>query len=180
MEGFTFEQEDGQLVVAPLAKLHLMADESGDFPLSSLNDWECAVVQAELARPTVRGWYRNPSRAAVDSLGIAYRDDVTANWRSMHPDFVFFNEIDGKIVASILDPHGHHLEDALMKLRALAKFSATYGPEFHRIEALCKVGDVMRVLDMKREAVREAIMSGKSALELYQFDSAVDYDLKAA
>ena len=53
---------------------------------------------AELARPNVRGWYRNPPRAAVDSLGIAYRDD-DGNWRSMHPDFVFFNEVGGKIVA---------------------------------------------------------------------------------
>lgn len=178
MEGFRFEQEDGQLVVAPLAKLHLMADENGDFPLSTLNDWECAVVQAELARSSVRGWYRNPSRAAVDSLGIAYRDDGTANWRSMHPDFVFFNEVDGKIVASILDPHGHHLDDALMKLKALAEFSKKFGPEFHRIEALCKVDNVMRVLDMKREAVRDAILAGKSALELYRSSFAIDYDLE--
>ena len=57
----------------------------------------------ELARPNLCGWYRNPSRAAVDSLGIAYRDDATGNWRSMHPDFVFFHEVGGRIVASILN-----------------------------------------------------------------------------
>jgi hypothetical protein len=27
------------------------------------------------------------------------------------PDFVFFHEVGGKIVASILDPDGHHLDD---------------------------------------------------------------------
>jgi hypothetical protein len=81
-------------------------------------------------RPSVRGWYRNPSRTAVDSLGIAYRDDDTGNWRSMHPDFVFFHEVAGKIVASILDPHGHHIDDGLMKLKALAMFAGTYGHPF--------------------------------------------------
>lgn len=58
---------------------------------------------AELTRKNVRGWYRNPTRAAVDSLGIAYRDETPVNWRSMHPDFVFLHEVQGKIVASILD-----------------------------------------------------------------------------
>ena len=62
-----------------------MSDEGGQFPLTSFNKWEREIVLAELARPNVRGWYRNPSRAAVDSLGIAYRDDDTGNWRSMHP-----------------------------------------------------------------------------------------------
>jgi hypothetical protein len=116
IEGFSIVDEDGQIATAPLAPLHLMADANGQFPLTSLNKWEREVVLAELARPNVRGWY--PS---VDSLGIAYRDDSTGNWRSMHPDFVFFHEVGGKIVASILDPHGHHLDDALMKLKALAR-----------------------------------------------------------
>ena len=98
IEGFSVVEEDGQIAAAPLAPLHLMSDEDGQFPLTSLNKWEREVVLAELARPNVRGWYRNPSRAAVDSLGIAYRDDDTGNWRSMHPDFVFFHEVGGKIV----------------------------------------------------------------------------------
>ncbi len=122
IEGFSVEDDD-QIVPAPLAPLHLMSDEEGQFPLTSLNSWERQIVHAELARPNVRAWYRNPSRAAVDSLGIAYRDDTTANWRSMHPDFVFFHEVGGQIVASIVDPHGHHLDDAAMKLRALASFA---------------------------------------------------------
>lgn len=176
IEGFTIEQEDGQLAAAPLAPLHLMSDEDGQFPLTGLNEWERKVVLAEVKRPDSRGWYRNPSRAAFDSLGIAYRDPA-GNWRSMHPDFVFFNEIDGKFVASIVDPHGHHLDDAAVKLQALAQFAEQFGDRFHRIESLAEIPSGMRVLDMKIQAVREAIMAGiKSPLDLYISDIAVSYD----
>jgi hypothetical protein len=78
-----------------------MSDEAGNFPLTSLNSWERGVVRTELARGDVCGWYRNPSRAAIDSLGIAYRDG-SGNWRSMHPDFVFFHKLSGGVVASIV------------------------------------------------------------------------------
>jgi hypothetical protein len=176
IEGFSVVEEDGQIAAAPLAPLHLMSDESGQFPLTSLNKWEREVVLSELRRPNVRGWYRNPSRAAVDSLGVAYRDDDNGNWRSMHPDFVFFHEVGGKVVASILDPHGHHLDDALMKLKALARFTGTYGDAFHRIEALTEVDGRMKVIDLKIEAVREAVVVSKqSAVDLYRSTIAADY-----
>jgi hypothetical protein len=180
IEGFSVE-EDGQITAAPLAPLHLMSDPDGQFPLTSLNSWERKVVHAELARPNVRAWYRNPSRAAVDSLGIAYRDDATGNWRSMHPDFVFFHEVGGKIVASILDPHGHHLDDALMKLKALATFARTYGEAFHRIEALSEVDGGMKVLDMKNDASREDVLVVReSPVEIYRSGIAVEYDPEKA
>lgn len=176
IEGFSVEEDD-QIVTAPLAPLHLMSDEDGQFPLTSLNSWEREIVLAELARPNVRGWYRNPSRAAVDSLGIAYRDDNTGNWRSMHPDFVFFHEIRGKIVASILDPHGYHLDDASMKLKALAKFAGTYGDAFHRIEALAEVDGRMKVIDMKTNEVRRAVaVHEDSPAYLYGSNIAADYN----
>jgi hypothetical protein len=122
MEDYAVVDEDGQIAVAPLATRHLMSDDSGQFPLSSLNEWEYEVVHSELGRNSCRAWYRNPSRAAVDSVGITYRD-VVGNWRSMHPDFIFFNEVGDEIVASIVDPHGHHLEDSLIKLQALSRFA---------------------------------------------------------
>src|SRR5258707_13470295 len=102
----------------------MMSDEGGQFPLASLkSSWEREIVLAELARANVRGWYRNPSRAAVDSLGIAYRDDDSGNWRSMHPDFVFFHEVGGKIVSPALDSTGQRLRNALIKRKALARFA---------------------------------------------------------
>ena len=176
IEGFSLVDENEQIAPALLAPLHLMSDVDGQFPLTSLNNWERKIVQAELSRSNVRGWYRNPSRAAVDSLGIAYRD-LTGNWRSMHPDFVFFHEIGGKFVASIIDPHGHHLDDALMKLKALAEFAESYGDAFHRIEALAEVDGRMKVVDLKVSGVREAILfRAQSALDIYRSDAAVDYD----
>ena len=180
IEGFSYE-EDGQVIASPLAPLHLMSDLNGQFPLTSLNKWEREIVLSELARPNVRAWYRNPSRAAVDSLGIAYRDDDTGNWRSMHPDFVFFHEVRGKIVASILDPHGHHLDDALMKMKALAAYAETYGDAFHRIEALAEVDGRMRVVDMKSNARREAVMYVKeSPVDVYRSKIASDFDSSGA
>lgn len=175
MEDYAVIHEDGQVGVAPLATRHLMSDETGQFPLSSLNEWEYDVVQAEVGRQSCRGWYRNPSRAAVDSLGVAYRDPV-GNWRSMHPDFIFFNEVGGKVEVSIVDPHGHHLEDSLIKLQALADFAAEHGSAFHRIEALAKVNGKMRVLDLQRKEVRDGIMATDWVpLQLYESDLAVDY-----
>jgi hypothetical protein len=177
IEGFSVE-EDGQIAAAPLAPLNLMSDDDGWFPLTSLNNWERSVVFAELRRPNVRAWYRNPSRAAVDSLGIAYRDDDTANWRSMHPDFVFFHEVGGKIVASIVDPHGHHLDDAAMKMRALAAFAAKYGDAFHRIESLTEIDGHMMVIDLQDSESRDMLRHHKDKKADFFWHSkiAVEYD----
>lgn len=111
---------------------------------------------------------------------MTYRDAV-GNWRSMHPDFIFINEVGGTIAPSIVDPHGHHLEDSLIKLQALARFAREYEAEFHRIEALAKIGNQMRVLDLQDERVRDGIrVSDKFPLELYASDLAVDFDASTA
>lgn len=177
MEDFKVLEADDQYAEALLVGKHLMSDADGMFPMSSLNAWERKVVIAELAQPGSIGWYRNPSRPAVDSLGVAYRDGK-GNWRTMHPDFVFFNEIGREIKASIVDPHGTHLDDAVVKLKALAQFSQDFGGEFHRIEAIAEVGSTMRVLDMINPTVRESVLhENKSAIEFYEADFAVDYAL---
>jgi hypothetical protein len=75
----------------------------------------------------------------------------------MHPDFVFFHEIDGKVMPSIVDPHGQHLDDSLVKLQGLATFAERYGGKFHRIEAVVKEGSNWRKLDFKREDVRATV-----------------------
>ena len=96
----------------------------------------------------------------------------------MHPDFVFFHEVGGDVKASIVDPHGTHLDDAVTKLKALAHFSHEFGDEFHRIEALAQVGSTMKVLDMTKPAVREAILyENKTALEFYESDVASEYSM---
>ncbi len=176
IEGYSVEEGD-QIIPAQLVALHLMSDADGQFPLTTLNGWEREIVATELARPNARGWYRNPSRAAVDSLAIAYRGD-TGNWRTMHPDFVFFHEVRGKVVASIVDPHGHHLEDALIKLKALASFAKRYGASFHRIEAVAEVDGKMRLIDMQSEIARTTVLvSTDSAETLYRSGIAVGYSM---
>ena len=75
------------------------------------------------------------------------------------------------------DPHGHHLDDALMKLKALARFAGIYGEAFHRIEALTEVDGRMKVIDMKIGAVRESVLVVKQSLvDLYRSTIAVHYD----
>lgn len=176
MEDFAVLDDLDQQATAPLVDRHLMSDEDGMFPLSSLNEWEQKVVVAELERSSTLAWYRNPVRSAVDSLGIAYRDQQ-GNWRTMYPDFVFFEEIQGEVKASIVDPHGHHLDDAIVKLKALAEFAAKYGDEFHRIEAVAQVGKAMKVLDMTIPAVRDGVLhEDKPAVEFYRADFAIEYD----
>lgn len=175
LEDFMVIDADDQLADAPLVGLHLMSDEYGMFPMSSLNTWERKVVLAELAQPGALGWYRNPPRSATDSLGIAYRDSQ-GNWRTMYPDFVFFHEVGGQVKASIVDPHGTHLDDAVVKLRALAEFAQEFGTDFHRIEAVAASGNSMKVLDMTISAVRDGVLhENKPAIEFYESDFAIEY-----
>lgn len=179
MEDFAEIDEHGQQSIAPVERLHLMSDEDGQFPLSSLNNWERRVVTSELARPGAVGWYRNPPRGATDSLAIAYRN-AQGNWASMYPDFVFFHEVNGVVRASIVDPHGHHLDDATIKLRALTDFAESFGDAFHRIEALSSIPDAphsMYVLDMTLPEVRDAVRNGSTpAIEMYRSDLAIVFD----
>lgn len=155
---------DGKLL--PTVTGHLMADENGQFPIGSLNEWESAVLKAEMARDGFMGWYRNPGRASDDSLAIAYQDANDA-WRRMCPDFVFFHGSGNDVKASIVDPHGHHLGDALVKLRGLAAYAAAFGDELHRIEAIAEVKGELRVLDMKQPEVRDAVEAADNAEALY-------------
>lgn len=180
MEDYAVVDPDtGAVGNAPLRKLHLMADGNGDCPVTNLNPWEIAVVDAEMARPGALGWYRNPPRPAIDSLTIAYRDQ-SGNWRSMHPDFVFFHEIDDEVKASIVDPHGHHLDDASQKLHALSAYAERFGHHYDRIEMVSMFGNVKRCIPLHDELAREGLRrTGRSVVEHYHSDFSLVYDPKA-
>lgn len=163
------EMEKDQVAAAELIDKHLMADEGGWFPLSSLNGWERPVVRKEVARPDCVGWYRNPSVTRPDSLGVPYRDG-TGNWRTLHPDFLIFTRVGEDIRPSIVDPHGTHLDDSIVKLRGLAAFAEEHGAAFHRIDSIGTSGSSgeLRVLDMLDPAVREAVgQANGSASDLF-------------
>ncbi len=175
MEDYKVVDKSGAVSVAPLLRDHLMADKNGEYPLGGLNPWEIDVVRTEMARTGALAWYRNPPRPALDSVTIAYRDHE-GNWRSMHPDFVFFHEVDGSVRASIVDPHGHHLDDATTKLRALADFVERYPKAFHRVEQVTQLGAILRSIPLHMEMARTSVReTGRSIVEIYESDIAIEY-----
>lgn len=108
-------------------------------------------------------------------MAIAYQD-AQGDWKALRPDFIFFgtNHL-GEPVADIVDPHGYHLADALPKLRGLASFAAKYGTEFRRIEAVAEVNGTLRVLDLTKHHVRQAVHEATSVQDIYTSDVASDY-----
>jgi hypothetical protein len=167
------EAADGNKL--PTVAGHLMSTEGGTFPIGSLNNWETKVLKTEMNRPKFLAWYRNPGRASEDSLAVAYTDGKGV-WRRMCPDFIFFHGGEDEVKVSIVDPHSHHLGDALTKLRGLANFTEVFGDEFHRIEAVAQMKDeVLRVLDMKDKRVREAIKKAADTEALYLSSAATNY-----
>lgn len=166
--------EDGIEITLPVRELHLLADESGLYPVD-LNTWEEAVLDIESARAGYLAWYRNPPRSTKESLAVAYlADDGT--YKALRPDFIFFRrKPSGDVVADIVDPHGHHLADALAKLRGYASFADAYGSDFGRVETISKIGSSFRVLDFKNAAVREAVRTAESAESLYQGNFSFEY-----
>ena len=160
-------EKDGTEHNLPQRAHHLLADSEGNAPVD-LNEWERKVLDAEAQQPGFKAWYRNPARATKESLAIAYKDG-TGDWKAMRPDFIFFgSQHDGKIVVDLVDPHGHHLSDALPKLRGLADFAEQYGSEFRRIESVAETGGVLKVLDLTKHHVRQAVRDAADAKALYE------------
>ena len=169
------ESKDADGNQLPTRPLHVLADDSGQYPVGSLNDTEIRVVDRELSRQQVIGWYRNPSQATAHAIRVPYR--VGEAWRSMQPDFVFVSQRDnGILAASIVDPHSSHLSDALPKLIGLADFAERHGDAYLRIDALDenKGGDLV-VLNMKDPDVRAAVRSAATTSDLYNGPHAIRY-----
>jgi hypothetical protein len=163
---------DGVETDIPAHSGHVLCDEQGLYP-TELNEWERKVLTAESKRKGFKFWYRNPNRPSQDSLGIAYTEgDVT---KIVRPDFIFFVEHDGKIVADMVDPHSIHLADAVPKLQGLARYAETHPGAFRRFEAISEAGGVLRVLDLTRANVRQAVLDAANAETLYKSALAGDY-----
>ena len=173
MEATTVLEADGSETPLPTYEHHLLCNDDGLFP-SEMNTWEIDVLKAEMQREGFQAWYRNPSRASQDSLGIAYTEGD--HFRIVRPDFIFFSvQPDGAIAADIVDPHGIHLADSLPKLRGLADYAETHTTVYRRIEVVAKIGDKMRVLDLTDPIVREAVAEANDPTRLYE--SAIANDL---
>jgi type III restriction enzyme len=172
----TYEVDGDQMTALPMREKHVLADEQGLYPIGRLGRWEIQVLDAEIRRDNTMAWYRNPSSATKDAVQIPWHDGQ--RWRSMQPDFLFFvKKTDGEVVPAIVDPHGHHLGDALGKLRALADFAEEYGARFVRIEAITRndKGDLntahkdkLVMLDLTDPNVRTSVRESPTAAVAYK------------
>lgn len=167
--GKLVEKEEGKTEIDPFPRLsgHILADTDGLAPMV-LNEWETRVVKTEQQRDGAVGWYRNPSRSGSESITAVYFDDGKKAWRNMQPDFVFFRKVGETIRPSIIDPHGHHLGDALNKLKALAAYAEEHGDMFARIESLSGPNaESLKVVDLKDEHTRAVIATAENAEQVY-------------
>ncbi len=173
MEATAIREKDGTETKLPTYPDHLLCDEKGLYSVE-LNDWEKAVLKTETQRDGFKFWYRNPNRPTQDSLGIAYVDgDET---KIVRPDFLFFAEFpDGSVAVDIVDPHSIHLADALPKLQGLARYAEAHPQTYRRIEAVAEIGGMLRVLDLTRAEVRQAVTEASSAKSLYEGGLAGNY-----
>jgi type III restriction enzyme len=153
---------------------HLLCNGEGNYP-AELRTWERKVLEIESKRSGFSFWYRNPAQPGQSSLGIAYSDND--QYKIVRPDFIFFAIQDGRVVADIVDPHGHYLADASSKLRGLALYAASHAPAYRRIESVVEVAGKLRVLDLTREEVREAVSTTTDLARLYGGKLASDYEL---
>jgi hypothetical protein len=167
-------EKDGSETDLPLYQNHLLCDGNGEYP-SKLNDWEMAVIHCESKRKGYGFWYRNPQNPGQSSLGIAYLHGE--QYKILRPDFIFFSIVEGgKVVADIVDPHGLHLSDALSKLHGLAQYAERHVTVYRRIESVAKIKGKLRVLDLTRENVRNAIRATRDLESLFAGSFASDYE----
>lgn len=164
--------QTGQETKIPTYEHHMLCNEQGLFP-AELNKWEIAVLKAEMQRQGFRCWYRNPDRPSQDSLGIPYREED--QYKMVRPDFVFFVMSGSNVLVDIVDPHDPGRTDALPKLSGLARYAEIHRNTYRRIEAVAQVDGKLRVLDLTRDDVREAIALASSASSLYGGALAGDY-----
>lgn len=165
--------ENGNETDLPTWKNHLLCDKERKYP-AELNGWERKVLETESKRDGFKFWYRNPQQPGQSSLGIAYID--AGQHKVVRPDFLFFAEQDGKLVADLVDPHGLQYADALPKLQGLATYAETHPIAYRRIESVAEANGVLRVLDLQRPDVRDAIRNATDAGSLFRGSLAADYD----
>jgi type III restriction enzyme len=175
MQATTVREADGTEIQLPLYEKHLLCDEKGLFP-EAFNSWEAEIVRAELSRPGVIAWYRNPSRASQDSLGIVYEDAGQSS--IVRPDFLFFSQqADRSIAVDIVDPHGPQYADSIPKLRGLSRYAEKFGHLYRRIEVIAQIAGRYRVLDLKEKGVRDSVDATESIRAMYEGDTSADYAL---
>lgn len=135
-------------------KLHLYANGKATFP-AKFTGWELDVIKTELEKPSLVGWYRNPT-GGTSALAVPYSQSGVA--RTMYPDFLFFHDIDGEIVVDIIDPHRPDASDTGPKWTGLAAYASAHGSSFRRVMAVIQNADKKLLgLDLKNPTVATAV-----------------------
>jgi hypothetical protein len=75
----------------------------------------------------------------------------------------------------MIDPHGHFLADSLPKLQGLARYAEANDAAYRRIEAVAEFNGMYKLLDLKEERVRKAVLAATSAASLYESSVAQEY-----
>lgn len=142
--------EQETTTVVPRYKKHVFAYGKQEFP-ASFTGWEVDVLEAELAKPSLVGWYRNPT-GGIAALAIPY--EMSRAPRTMYPDFIFFHAIDGEVVIDIVDPHRPDSADTGPKWTGLAKYAQDNAGTFRRVVAVVRNADEhLTSLDLKNPQV---------------------------
>lgn len=129
---------------------------------------EDAVVKEELRHGAI-AWYRNPGNGNSHTLSIMY--NTADGPKPFHPDFIFFERVEGKVMPYIVDPHGAYLADSLEKLRGYVDYVRKFGDTFSRVWSLDEIKDGQkRYLDLKDRTTQKAIIdfNGLDVAELYK------------
>ncbi len=133
---------------------HLYVDGKSEFR-SQLNEWEKAVIEAELARGgEVLGWLRNVPRKGW-AFKVPYVFD--GQDRSLYPDFLFFRRQGKGVVVDILEPHSTSHDDSAAKAKGLAEFALRHGDLFGRIELIVREKDKLLRLNVNDSDTRDKV-----------------------
>lgn len=133
---------------------HLYANGKATYP-AKFTGWELEVIKAELEKPSLVAWYRNPT-GGLAALAVPYTQSGVA--RTMYPDFLFFHDVNGEIVVDIIDPHRPDASDTGPKWTGLADYAGRHGSSFRRVMAVIQGTDKKLLsLDLKNPTVVAAM-----------------------
>lgn len=147
---------------------HIYVDGGGLYHEDFKSSWERRVLETELSRADIVGWFRNPDRKPW-SLCVKRLDGT--KWVGIYPDFVFFRQTEGGVIADIVDPHLLADEFAPRRAAALAQYAADHSGYFGRIELIiyAKEGDATgKRLDLADEKTRKKVAAVATHAHLRQ------------
>ena len=143
--------------------LHLYASGDASFP-SAMTGWEVEVLKTELAKPSLVGWYRNPT-GGLAALAVPYVQSGVP--RTMYPDFIFFHEAEGRIVVDIVDPHRPDAADTGPKWTGLSSYASQHENTFRRVMAVIQGPDKKLLgLDLKNPDVAEMVSRASNETDI--------------